>query len=121
LLGHVAKPKDWSRLRLREPRRLPRGLTREESALLGSFRTWRDRAIPGLMLLSGLRSAEVFGLLVADVDIARRWLGASPDRGLKPWRIETSSSTPIHGLRTSSSTWSGCISTETFAPIADLA
>jgi integrase len=89
LLGHVAKPKDWSRLRLREPRRLPRGLTREESALLGSFRTWRDRAIAGLMLLSGLRSAEVFGLLVADVDIARRWLGASPDHGLKPWRIET--------------------------------
>ena len=53
LLGHVAKPKDRSRLRLREPRRLPRGLTREESAaLLGSFRTWRDRAIAGLMLLS---------------------------------------------------------------------
>jgi integrase len=72
-LGHVAKPKDRSRLRLREPRRLPRGLTREESAaLLGSFRTWRDRAIAGLMLLSGLRSAEVLGLLVADVDIARR-------------------------------------------------
>ena len=44
LLGHVAKPQARSRLRLREPRRLPRGLTREESAaLLGSFRTWRDR------------------------------------------------------------------------------
>ena len=75
LLGHVAKPKDRSRLRVREPRRLPRGLTREESAaLLGSFRSWRDRAIAGLMLLSGLRSAEVLGLLVADVDIARRWV-----------------------------------------------
>jgi site-specific recombinase XerD len=75
LLGHVAKPKDRSRLRLREPRRLPRGLTREESAaLLGSFRTWRDRAVAGLMLLSGLRSAEVLGLLATDVDIARRWV-----------------------------------------------
>jgi integrase len=47
-------------LRIREPRRLPPRLSREESsALLGSFRTWRDRAIGGLMLLSGLRSAEV--------------------------------------------------------------
>jgi site-specific recombinase XerD len=75
LLGHVGKPKPRSRLRVREPRRLPRGLSREESsALLGSFRTWRDRAIGGLMLLSGLRSAEVLGLRVADVDIARRWV-----------------------------------------------
>jgi site-specific recombinase XerD len=75
LLAHVAKPRSRSRLRVREPRRLPRGLTREESAaLLGSFRTWRDRAIAGLMLLSGLRSAEVLGLRVADVDIARRWI-----------------------------------------------
>jgi site-specific recombinase XerC len=50
-------------------------LTREESAaLLGSFRTWRDRAIAGLMLLSGMRSAEVLGLMVADVDIVRRWV-----------------------------------------------
>jgi len=49
-------------------------LSREESAaLLGSFRTWRDRTIGGLLLLSGLRSAEVLGLRVADVDIARRW------------------------------------------------
>ena len=68
-------PRTGRRLRLREPRRLPRGLTREESAaLLGSFRTWRDRAIAGLMLLSGLRSAEVLGLLVADVDIGGRWV-----------------------------------------------
>jgi site-specific recombinase XerD len=75
LLAHVAKPKARSGLRLREPRRLPRGLTRQESAaLLGSFRTWRDRAIAGLMLLSGLRSAEVLSLVVADVDIARRWV-----------------------------------------------
>lgn len=74
LLAHVAKPAPRSRLRLREPRRLPRGLSREESALLlGSFRTWRDRAIAGLMLMSGLRSCEVLGLQVTDIDIARRW------------------------------------------------
>jgi site-specific recombinase XerD len=75
LLAHVAKPKPRSRLRVREPRRLPRGLDRREaSALLESFRTWRDRAIGGLMLFSGLRSAEVLGLAVSDVDIARRWV-----------------------------------------------
>jgi site-specific recombinase XerD len=75
LLGHLAAPKARSRLRLREPRRLPRGLDRDEvTALLGSFRTWRDRAIAGLMLLSGLRSCEVLSLQVRDVDIATRWV-----------------------------------------------
>src|SRR2546429_635933 len=59
----------------RLPRRLPRGLDRAETAaLLGSFRTGRDRAIAGLMLLSGLRSAEVLGLRVADIDIGRGWV-----------------------------------------------
>src|SRR5713226_1859859 len=52
LLGHLAKPKPRSKLRVREPRRLPRGLDRAETAaLLSSFRTDRDRAIAGLMLL----------------------------------------------------------------------
>ena len=74
LLAHVGKPAARSRLRLRELRRLPQALSREESTLLlGSFRTWRDRAIAGLMLMSGLRSCEVLGLQVADVDSARRW------------------------------------------------
>jgi site-specific recombinase XerD len=75
LLGHLARARPRSRLRLREPRRLPRGLDRAETqALLTSFRTWRDRAIAGLMLFSGLRSAEVLGLVVRDVDIARGWV-----------------------------------------------
>ena len=75
LLGHLARPRPRSRLRVREPRRLPRGLDRgETAALLASFRTDRDRAIAGLMLLSGLRSAEVLGLAVADVDIGRGWV-----------------------------------------------
>jgi len=75
LLGHLARPRPRSQLRVREPRRLPRGLDRAETAaLLSSFRTDRDRAIAGLMLLSGLRSAEVLGLAVADVDIGRGWV-----------------------------------------------
>ena len=75
LLAHLAKPRPRSKLRVREPRRLPRGLDRAETAaLLGSFRTDRDRAIAGLMLLSGLRSAEVLGLRVAEVDIGGGWV-----------------------------------------------
>lgn len=75
LLGHLAKPKARSKLRVREPRRLPRGLDRSEiTTLLGSFLTWRDRAIAGLMLFSGLRSGEVLGLGVLDVDVPRRWV-----------------------------------------------
>lgn len=75
LLGHLARPKTRSGLRVREPRRLPRGLDRQEAAaLLGSLRTWRDRAIAGLMLYSGLRSAEVLGLGVRDADIGGRWV-----------------------------------------------
>jgi site-specific recombinase XerD len=75
LLGHLARPAPRSGLRLREPRRLPRGLdSGEVAALLGSFRSGRDRAIAGLMLFSGLRSCEVLGLEVGDVDIARGWV-----------------------------------------------
>ena len=76
LLAHLAaRPKGRSRLRVREPRRLPRGLDRAEvTALLGSLRTDRDRAIAGMMLFSGLRSAVVLGLAVGDVDIPRGWV-----------------------------------------------
>jgi site-specific recombinase XerD len=75
LLGHLAAPAPRSLLRVREPRRLPRALAREEIAdLLGSFRSVRDRAIAGLMLFSGLRSAEVRALAVDDVDIGLGWV-----------------------------------------------
>jgi site-specific recombinase XerD len=76
MLAHtVRRSKNRSSLRLREPRRLPTALSQSEAAeLLGSFRTWRDRAIAGLMLYCGLRSAEVLALDVADVDIGGRWL-----------------------------------------------
>lgn len=74
MLPHpVRRPKDRSSLRLREPRRLPTALPQPEAAeLLASFLTWRDRAIAGLMLYCGLRSAEVLGLDVVDVDIGGR-------------------------------------------------
>ena len=76
LLSHVAhRPRYRSPLRLREPRRLPRSLDRGQVvALVGSLRTWRDRAIAGLMVFCGLRAGEVLGLEVRDVDIGGRWL-----------------------------------------------
>ena len=74
LLGHLAAPRPTSKLRVRQPRRLPQGLNAgQATALLDSFRSWRDKAIAGLMLLSGLRSAEVLALKVSDVDIPRGW------------------------------------------------
>jgi len=88
LLGHLAvRPKPRSALRLREPRRLPRALDRRETTdLLGSLRTWRDRAIAGLMLFCGLRSCEVLALNVADVDIGARWLRVT-GKGAKERRV----------------------------------
>jgi hypothetical protein len=69
LLGHLAHPRPRSRLRARAPRRLPRGLEPGEvTRFLASLRTWRDRAIAGLMVFSGLRSAEVLALQVTDVE-----------------------------------------------------
>lgn len=76
LLAHVARrPRHRSPLRLREPARLPRSLDRAEVvALVGSLRTWRDRAMAGLMVFCGLRAGEVLALGVRDVDVGGRWL-----------------------------------------------
>ncbi len=76
LLSHAARrPRYRSALRLREPRRLPQSLDRHQVlALVGSLRTWRDRAIAGLMVFCGLRAGEVLALEVRDVDIGGRWL-----------------------------------------------
>ncbi|MGC9156390.1 MAG: tyrosine-type recombinase/integrase, partial [Ferrimicrobium sp.] len=75
MLSHLERPQPRSQLRVREPRRLPRGLDRRETRdLLGSLRTDRDRAMAGLMLFSGLRSAEVLGLCVTDIDIGMGWV-----------------------------------------------
>ena len=76
MLAHVSRaPKRRSALRVRDARRLPKTLDRREVlALLESLHTCRDRAIAGLMVFCGLRSAEVLALDVRDVDIGARWL-----------------------------------------------
>lgn len=75
VLGHLAQAQPRSKLRLRQPRRLPRGLDNAETkALAGSFKTYRDKAIAGLMLFGGLRSAEVLSLAVSDIDMGKGWI-----------------------------------------------
>ena len=55
-------------------------------ALVGSLRTWRDRAMAGLMVFCGLRAGEVLALDVRDVDIGGRWLRVS-GKGSKERRV----------------------------------
>ncbi len=76
MLAHTRRRRTpRSALRLREPKKLPTALSLTEAAtLVDSLRTWRDRAIAGLMLWCGLRSMEVLGLDVKDVDIGGRWV-----------------------------------------------
>ncbi len=83
MLAHVSRaPKRRSPLRVRDTKRLPKTLDhREVIELLESLRSWRDRAIAGLMVFCGLRSAEVLALDVADVDIGARWLRVSGKGG----------------------------------------
>lgn len=88
MLAHtVRRPAARSALRLREPRRLPVALSPTDAAtLVSSLRTWRDRAIAGLMLWCGLRSMEVLGLNVKDVDIGGRWVTVT-GKGAKQRRV----------------------------------
>lgn len=88
MLAHTARrPVPRSALRLREPRRLPVALSPADAAtLVGSLRTWRDRAMAGLMLWCGLRSMEVLGLEVKDVDIGGRWVTVT-GKGAKQRRV----------------------------------
>ena len=58
-------------LRLRQPRRVVVPLSAEQVAKFwGSFRTFRDLALVGLMLLDGLRSCEVLALQIPDLQLA---------------------------------------------------
>jgi len=58
-------------LRLRQPRRVVVPLAAEEVARFWrSFRTFRDLALVGLMLLDGLRSCEVLALHLEDLQLA---------------------------------------------------
>ena len=83
MLAHVARaPRRRSALRVRDAHRLPRSLRSDEVvALLASLGSWRDRAMAGLMVFCGLRSAEVLALEVGDVDIGGRWLRVSGKGG----------------------------------------
>ena len=62
-------------LRLRQPCRVIVPLTSEQVATFwGSFRTFRDLALVGLMLHDGLRSCEVLNLQLEDLLLADRFL-----------------------------------------------
>ena len=74
LLGHVGpgRPRGGGRL-VRQPSRLPEALEPDDVAtFLADLRTLRDRAVTLLMLLGGLRSAEVRSLRLSDVDMGLR-------------------------------------------------
>jgi site-specific recombinase XerD len=58
-------------LHLKQPRRVIQPLSAEQVAnFWGSFRTFRDFAVVGLMLLDGLRSCEVLALQSEDLKLA---------------------------------------------------
>jgi len=58
-------------LRLRQPRRVIQPLAAEHVAQFwASFRTFRDLAVVGLMLLDGLRSCEILALQLEDLKLA---------------------------------------------------
>jgi site-specific recombinase XerD len=74
MLGHLGpgRARGGGRL-VREQRRLPESLDLADvQAFLASLGTHRDRAMVLAMLLGGLRSAEVRGMLLQDVDQGRR-------------------------------------------------
>jgi integrase/recombinase XerD len=58
-------------LRLKQPRRIIQPLSAEQVAKFWeSFRTFRDLAVVGLMLLDGLRSCEILALQLEDLKLA---------------------------------------------------
>jgi site-specific recombinase XerD len=62
-------------LRLRQPRRVILPLSTDEVARFWhSFRTFRDLALVGLMILDGLRSCEVLALQLEDLQLAEAQL-----------------------------------------------
>jgi len=83
LLGHIPPrhPRPGGRL-VREQRRLPESLgLAEVEAFLADLGTRRDRAMVLLMLLGGLRAAEVRALRLPEVDIGRRQVRVSGKGG----------------------------------------
>jgi integrase/recombinase XerC len=76
LLGHLGPGRARAGGRLvRQPQLLPESLLASDiDAFVATLGTHRERAMVLAMLLGGLRSAEVRGLLLADVDMGRRRL-----------------------------------------------
>ena len=76
LLGHVrARRVSGSGRLVRQERRLPESLDAGDVAdFLADLGTYRDRAMVLVMLLGGLRAAEVRSLRLADVDMGLRQL-----------------------------------------------
>ena len=65
-------------LRLKQPRRVIQPLSAEQVAKFwASFRTFRDLAVVGLMLLDGLRSCEILTLQLEDLKLADAQLARS--------------------------------------------
>jgi integrase/recombinase XerD len=85
--GRPRRAVAWG-LRLKQPRRVIVPLTAEEVAeFWAGFRTFRDLAIVGLMLLDGLRSCEVLALQLEDLQLphAQMWvLGKGGKKRLLP-------------------------------------
>jgi len=76
LLAHVdgGRQRRGGRL-VRQPRRLPDNVEPGEVAVfLSDLDTHRDRAVALLMVLGGLRAAEVRSVRLADIDMGRRQL-----------------------------------------------
>lgn len=83
VLGHVAgrRPRSDGRL-VRQTRPLPESLPADEvTVFLADLDTHRDRAVVLLMLLGGLRAAEVRSLRLADVDRGMRRVTVSGKGG----------------------------------------
>jgi site-specific recombinase XerD len=74
MLGHLRGRRPAAPARLvRQERRLPESLDSDDVAVfLADLGTHRDRAIVLVMLLGGLRAAEVRSLRLADVDVGLR-------------------------------------------------
>jgi site-specific recombinase XerD len=67
---------------VRVPRTLPKILSPAEvTALLGSLRTHRDRAMVHAMVLGGLRRCEVLGLCLGDIQVPERSLFVAEGKG----------------------------------------
>ena len=79
-------------LKLKQPRRVIIPLSADQVARFwGSFRTFRDLALVGLMLLDGLRSCEVLALQLEDLQLAEaelRVLGKGNKKRLLPLPAE---------------------------------